>query len=92
MSYTSKTRPIAVISSSATKDLELAGIGKKERNGMKRLEKKKYINAGFVATACRFTLSEPLERIISNYISRKSTKSKKTMTMFLLSEYVNLLR
>jgi hypothetical protein len=55
-------RPIAAISSSATRDLELAGIRMKVQNRMKSL--KKYTNTGFIATACRFALYGPLEGII----------------------------
>jgi hypothetical protein len=66
MSYALKIRPIAATSSSAIRDLALTGIRKKVQSGMKRLEKK-YTSAGFVATACRFALFEPLERIILNH-------------------------
>ena len=84
ISYTLKIRLIAAISSSAIRDLELAGIGMKVQNGMKSLERKKYTNAGFVATAYRFALYGLLEGIISNHTLRNTTNLKKATTTFQL--------
>jgi hypothetical protein len=84
MSYTLKIRLIAVISSSVIRDLELAGIRMKVQNRMKSLERKKYTNAGFVATTYRFALYGLLEGIISNHTLRKTTKLKKATITFQL--------
>jgi hypothetical protein len=92
MSFTLKIKFIAIISSSATKDLELANIKKKEQNKMKKLKRKKYINIKFVIIAYRFALFELLKQIISNYILRKNIKLKKTMIIFLFLKYMNHLR
>jgi hypothetical protein len=64
MSYTSKTRPIAAISSSATRDLELAGIGKEGTEWDEEIGEEVY-----QCWVCRHCVSfRPIRATRANYI------------------------